>query len=65
MSKGPVVKNGRILSDDEDDEDHVEPLKAKPSSKGKQKAAAIDLDDLETERSLRAMMDIDDCKSSA
>ena len=65
LVKGPVVRNGRVLSDDEDDDHDVpmQPAKAKSSLKGKQKETVPDLDDLESERRLRAMMDIDDCKS--
>ena len=55
------VKKGVVLSDDDENKEPV--LKAKP--KRKSMSALPDLDILsDTERSVRAMMDIDDCMCS-
>jgi hypothetical protein len=53
------VKRGIIFSSDEDDEEEPAPKKRLQKGKAKRVGASTEDDD-ETERSLRAMMDIDD-----
>lgn len=55
------LRKNRVVSDDED-EDEDEPA-PKPRQKGKSRAAAIQsVLESQQEASLRAMMDMDDCK---
>lgn len=54
------VKKGVVLSDDDEDSDAAP--KIKNVSKGKARNSV--LNDPEAERSLRAMMDVDDCEHS-
>lgn len=50
-----IVKKGALLSDDEDDD-------VKPKRRLRKRASSVAFDsDSEREKSLRAMMDIDDC----
>jgi len=58
-TKVAKLRNGAIMSDDEDEDEPVKVMKS--SRKGKRRAVASD-DEGEAPPSLKAMMDLDDCK---